>query len=143
MTTQPVEASAVPPPPGRPIGALIFDIVLWGGLIVALAVAFKQVDIDNLPRLFGGSTTAGEMAGALINPDFTRVEFFIEKMLETVMIALWGTFLALFLAIPLAFMSARNVAPGWLVWPVRRARRWVECGILCSAPSLWMDRATG
>lgn len=120
MTTQPVEASAVPPPPGRPIGALIFDIVLWGGLIVALAVAFKQVDIDNLPRLFGGSTTAGEMAGALINPDFTRVEFFIEKMLETVMIALWGTFLALFLAIPLAFMSARNVAPAWLVWPVRR-----------------------
>ena len=40
MTTQPVDASAVPPPPGRPIGALIFDIVLWGGLIVALAVAW-------------------------------------------------------------------------------------------------------
>ena len=120
MTTQPVDASAVPPPPARPVGALIFDIVLWGGLIVALAVAFKFVDIDNLPRLFSGSTTAGEMGGALINPDFTRVEFFIGKMLETVMIALWGTFLALFLAIPLAFMAARNVAPAWLVWPVRR-----------------------
>jgi phosphonate transport system permease protein len=99
---------------------MLFDIVLWGGLIVALAVSFKQVDIDNLPRLFNGSSTAGEMAGALFNPDFTRVDFFIEKMLETVMIALWGTFLALFLAIPLAFMAARNVAPAWLVWPVRR-----------------------
>ncbi|HRH20545.1 MAG TPA: phosphonate ABC transporter, permease protein PhnE [Brevundimonas sp.] len=99
---------------------MIFDIVLWGGLIVALAVSFKQVDIDNLPRLFNGSSTAGEMAGALFNPDFTRVDFFIKKMLETVMIALWGTFLALFLAIPLAFMAARNVAPAWLVWPVRR-----------------------
>jgi phosphonate transport system permease protein len=120
VTAQPVDPSVIPPPPSRPLGALIFDIVLWGGLIVALAVAFKYVDIDNLPRLFSGSSTAGEMAGALTNPDFTRVDFFIEKMLETVMIALWGTFLALFLAIPLAFMSARNVAPAWLVWPVRR-----------------------
>ena len=120
MTAQPVDPSVVPPPPSRPLSALVFDLVLWGGLIVALAVSFKYVDIDNLPRLFGGSSTASEMAGALFNPDFTRVDFFIEKMLETVMIALWGTFLALFLAIPLAFMSARNVAPAWLVWPVRR-----------------------
>jgi len=120
VTAQPVDPSTVPAPPSRPLGAMLFDIALWGGLIVALALSFKQVDIDNLPRLFSGSSTAGEMAGALFNPDFTRVDFFIKKMLETVMIALWGTFLALFLAVPLAFMSARNVAPAWLVWPVRR-----------------------
>ena len=45
MTTQPVDASAVPPPPGRPIGALIFDIVLWGGLI---ATAFDSSAIRQL-----------------------------------------------------------------------------------------------
>lgn len=113
-------AGAVPPPPSRSLASWLFDLALWGGLALALAYAFDAVDIDNLPRLFGGSATAGELAGALMSPDFTRWAFFLDKMIETVRIALWGTFLALFLAIPLGLMAARNVAPAWLVWPVRR-----------------------
>ena len=120
MTAQPVAASSIPAPPSPSLMSRLVDLLLWGGIAIALAFAFKAVDIDNLPRLFSGSTSAGELAGALLSPDFTRLEFFLRKMLETIQIALWGTFLALFLAIPLAFMAARNVAPMWLVWPVRR-----------------------
>jgi phosphonate transport system permease protein len=39
----------------------------------------------------------------------------------TVQIAIWGTCLAVILAIPFGFMCASNVAPGWMVWPMRRA----------------------
>lgn len=113
-------AGAVPPPPTRSLASWLFDLALWGGIALALAWAFDPVDIEKLPRLFGGSATAGELAGSLLRPDFTRWAFFVDKMIETVRIALWGTFLALFLAIPLGLMAARNVAPGWLVWPVRR-----------------------
>jgi phosphonate transport system permease protein len=38
----------------------------------------------------------------------------------TVQIALWGTFLAVFLALPLSLMASRNIAPGWMVFIVRR-----------------------
>ena len=119
MTDTTVE-SPIPAPPSASLASRLLDIILWGGLAAALIVSFKAVDIDNLPRLFSGSTSAGELAGALLQPDFSRWELFLSKMLQTVQIALWGTFLALFLAIPLSFMAARNVAPAWLVWPVRR-----------------------
>lgn len=112
--------SSIPAPPRPSLASRLLDIVLWGGLAAALILSFKAVDIDNLPRLFSGSTSAGELAGALLQPDFTRWHLFLSKMLQTVQIALWGTFLALFLAIPLSFMAARNVSPPWLVWPVRR-----------------------
>ncbi len=120
MTTRAIDTSEIPAPPSPSLASRLVDLALWGGLAIALAIAFKAVDIDNLPRLFSGSTSAGELAGALLSPDFTRLDFFLSKMLETIQIALWGTFLALFLAIPLAFMAARNVAPAWLVWPIRR-----------------------
>jgi phosphonate transport system permease protein len=38
----------------------------------------------------------------------------------TVQVAIWGTCLAVILAIPFGFMCATNVAPAWLVWPMRR-----------------------
>ena len=38
----------------------------------------------------------------------------------SVQIALWGTFIAVFIAVPLGLAAARNIAPGWIVWPVRR-----------------------
>jgi len=112
--------SPIPAPPSASFASRMVDLLLWGGIALALGLSFQAVDIDNLPRLFSGSTSAGELAGALLSPDFSRWQLFLEKMLQTVQIALWGTFLALFLAIPLSFMAARNVSPPWLVWPVRR-----------------------
>ena len=35
-------------------------------------------------------------------------------------IALWGTFIAVFIGVPLGLAAARNIAPNWVVWPVRR-----------------------
>ena len=44
----------------------------------------------------------------------------IPQMIITVQIAIWGTFIAIFSAIPFGLLSARNVAPNWVVQPVRR-----------------------
>ena len=51
----------------------------------------------------------------------------------TIQIALWGTFIAVFLAIPMGLAAARNIAPGWIVWPMRRVM-----DILRSIPDLVM-----
>src|SRR5690606_18437735 len=55
-----------------------------------------------------------------LNPDFSNWRALVSLMWLTVQIALWGTFLAVFMAVPLSLMASRNLSPAWLVWPVRR-----------------------
>ncbi len=127
----PSTTSGVPAAPSKSFANRIVDILLWGGLFVALLYAFDRVDIDRLPLLFGGSTSTGELAGALLQPDFSRGGFLVSKMLETVMIALWGTVLAIFLAVPLGLLASRNITPWYIQRPIR-----IVLDLLRSAPDL-------
>jgi phosphonate transport system permease protein len=97
-----------------------------GNAAVALAVAavlaasYRPAEVHNWPLLF---TDAGNMATFLadfLEPDFTELGFYVEKMLETVQIAVWGTALSIVFGIPFALLSSRNLAPVWVVQPVRR-----------------------
>ena len=53
-------------------------------------------------------------------PDFHDWPIYLEEMLITVQIAVWGTALAIVCAIPLGALSASNIAPWWIYRPVRR-----------------------
>jgi phosphonate transport system permease protein len=53
-------------------------------------------------------------------PDFSDWRHLIEKMLETVYIAVWEPFLSTVFGIPFALLSSSNVAPWWIVQPIRR-----------------------
>src|SRR5690606_25932136 len=67
----------------------------------------------------------------LLEPDWTNWRRLVGQMWLTIQIALWGTFIAIFIAIPLGLAAARNIAPAWVVWPVRRVM-----DLLRSAPDL-------
>jgi phosphonate transport system permease protein len=45
---------------------------------------------------------------------------YVEEMLITVQIAIWGTLLAIIAAVPLGLLSASNVVSPWIYQPVRR-----------------------
>ena len=53
-------------------------------------------------------------------PDFHDWRIYLHEMVITVHIAVWGTVLAVVCAVPLGLMSSENIAPGWVVQPVRR-----------------------
>lgn len=130
--------SAIPSPPKRSASALVFDILLWGGLTLLLIASFGKVDMQNFGRLFSGSQNIQTYGAELLRPDWSAIfpdgDFWtalksiftqpnaslIGQMWLTVQVALWGTFLAVFLALPLSLMASRNIAPGWLVFIVRR-----------------------
>jgi phosphonate transport system permease protein len=116
--------SAVDPawlqPPRRPLGQRLFDAGLWGGIIVLLMISFAPAEMFKLPLLFANSENMRQFAREFLHPDFTDWRLYVEKMWLTVQIALWGTALAVIIAIPLGLMGARNVAPPALQWPVRR-----------------------
>ena len=125
--------TAVPPPPKRSFGDVLFDVILWGGIAVLLIISFVPANMYNLPLLFRGSDQMSEFAADFTQPDFTEWKTYVEQMWLTVQIALWGTFLAVIIAVPLGLMGARNIAPWWIVQPTRRVM-----DVLRSIPDLVM-----
>jgi phosphonate transport system permease protein len=107
-------------PPQRSLSDRLFDLGLWGGLIVLLAVSFGSAEMNKFPLLFGNSENMRQFGREFLHPDFSQWGLYVRQMLLTVQIALWGTAIAVLLAVPLGLAGARNIAPPWLRHPVRR-----------------------
>lgn len=110
----------IPPPPQRPFKQRLIDLVVWGGVIVLLLVSFGPVELKNLPKLFADSSNMREFGAAFLKPDLLHWQTYVGAMWLTIQIALWGTLLAVVIAIPLGLAAARNVSPPWVQQPVRR-----------------------
>jgi phosphonate ABC transporter permease subunit PhnE len=114
------DPATIPSPPRKSMAAWSLDILLWGGFAIILLAAFNRVDLPNIGNLFSNPEKMQRYGKAFLSPDFSQWKLLVGQMWLTVQIALWGTFLAIFLAIPLSLMASRNLSPAWLVWPVRR-----------------------
>jgi phosphonate transport system permease protein len=113
-------AGGIPRPPSKSLSAWLLDMLLWGGIAVVLLISFDKVDMVNLPKLITNQESIRTYGRELLRPDFTNWRHLVGLMWLTVQIALWGTFIAVFIAVPLGLAAARNIAPAWIVWPVRR-----------------------
>ena len=130
-TTPVVPATAIPKPPTKSVIAWALDLLIWGGVLAVLIYSVNDVDLGNLSRLVTNADSVRNFAADLLRPDFTEWRMFVAQMWQTVQIALWGTFLAVFLAVPLGLAAARNIAPIWVVTPIR----WIM-NMLRSIPDL-------
>jgi phosphonate transport system permease protein len=124
-------AAVIPNAPSRSLGAWGLDVLVWGGVAAVLVYSIGDVDLKNVGRLFANNEATRSFAIELLRPDFTDWKLFVEKMWETIQIALWGTFLAVFAAVPMGLAAARNVSPMWVVTPVR-----LVMNLLRSVPDL-------
>lgn len=131
MTATASPALAIPAAPKKSTLAWVADILVWGGVAAVLLYSIDAVDLGNISRLFAGNDSTKLFVHDLLRPDFSDWKMFVAKMWETVQIALWGTFLAVILGIPLGLAAARNIAPAWVVTPVR----WIM-NLLRSVPDL-------
>ena len=107
-------------PPVRPLAERGLDLLVWGGIALLLVLAFRPVDIGRVGLLFTNSGNIREFSRELARPDFSRWPLFVSQMWLTVQIALWGTFLAVIIAVPLGLLCARNITAIWIQQPVRR-----------------------
>ncbi len=106
-------------PPSRPARQRLIDLLVWGGVFVLLATAFGPTDMGHLPRLFSNSGNMRQFGQEFVHPDFQYWKLYIAQMWLTVQIALWGTLLAVLIAIPFGLACARNLSPLWLQQPMR------------------------
>jgi len=107
-------------PPQRALGERAFDVLIWGGLAVVLLSSMRSVELGKIGDLFGGTGNMSKLGAEFIRPNFSDGLSYIGAMWLTVQMALWGTALALVIAVPLGLAGARNVTPIWIQQPVRR-----------------------
>ena len=119
MSAADIHPPEIPAAPTRSLGQRAPDLLVWGAVLVLLVVAFKPVEMVNFTRLFTNSENMRLYGRELLKPDFTDWRLYVSQMWLTVQIAMWGTFLAVILAIPFGLACSRNVAPVWLQQPMR------------------------
>lgn len=105
--------------PRRDVRKSTITYLMWSVVALILMWAWEGAEMRPLALI----TDAGNMreyAAGFFPPDFHFWDLFLEEMLVTVQIAIWGTVLAVILGIPFGILSSENVAPLWVYWPIRR-----------------------
>ncbi|MBI1235065.1 MAG: phosphonate ABC transporter, permease protein PhnE [Alphaproteobacteria bacterium] len=105
--------------PARLFTDRLIDAVIWGGFFGLLIWSFWPAEVFKFPLLGANADRMGEYLAGFARPDFTEWQTYMEQILVTIQIALWGTFFAVVLAIPLGLLGASNIAPFWIRRPVR------------------------
>ncbi len=93
--------------------------ISWGILFALLIWGWDAAEMNPM-ALWADSSNMAEFAADFFPPDFTDINYYLDEMIITMHIALWGTVLSIVLAIPLGLMSAENIAPVWICQPTRR-----------------------
>ena len=105
--------------PGTGHCRTLLSLVGWGLFLTILAWSWHGAEIRPL-ALVADAGNMASFAKDFFPPDFTDWPVYLEEMLITVQIAIWGTALAVVFAVPLGVLSSENVVPWWVYQPVRR-----------------------
>ncbi len=91
----------------------------WGVVLMLLVWSWQGADMRPLD-LWRDSANMAVFSKEFFPPNFHDWRIYLSEMVITVHIAIWGTALAIVCAIPLGLLSAENIAPPWVVQPIRR-----------------------
>ncbi|MFI5342454.1 MAG: phosphonate ABC transporter, permease protein PhnE [Candidatus Methylomirabilales bacterium] len=95
-----------------------------GRAVLVLAVLaiygwFLAATEVSLPRFLRGVPWMADFVRRMVPPDLSVLGSAVVGALQTLQIAVVGTTVAALVALPLGFLSARNVVPGSLFYPAR------------------------
>lgn len=117
--TAPATPLTVPPHQLTLPGRSLWGMLTWAAVLALLAGSWQGADMRPMD-LVRDSSNMATYAADFFPPNFGQWRFYLQEMLVTLQIAVWGTALAVVFAVPLGLLSAANVAPAWVRQPVRR-----------------------
>ena len=97
----------------------LLGLLAWGTLLALLAGSWKGADMRPWALVTDASNMA-TYAADFFPPRFNDWRIYLQEMIVTLQIALWGTALAVVFAVPLGLLSSSNIAPWWIHQPIRR-----------------------
>jgi phosphonate transport system permease protein len=100
--------------------ALRRQIAIAGSVVVVAAIWAAWGTEFNIPKLIVGLPAFFDLGRRMMPPDFSILPDLARPMLETLEMALMGTTIPIFFALPLAFLCAVNTSPHPLVSIVLR-----------------------
>ena len=95
---------------------IIFIILI----VLLLIVVSIDLEIDFTSLLSNSFKYFADIFSRMLPPDFSNFSSLVYSMIETIEIAILGTFIAIVLSIPLALLSAKNIAPNILIFFIAR-----------------------
>ena len=95
-------------------------LTIFGGYVAATVWSWTFIDMT-LTTIFGGFSDLWNLISYMLPPNFDNLPTVIEATIETIWMALIGTFVSVLLSIPLAFLAARNTTPNPVVFAIGRA----------------------
>jgi phosphonate transport system permease protein len=104
-----------PAPPKQELGKLL----TWAILLAVLVASWNGADMRPLD-LFSDASNMGTYAASFFPPDFYEWRVYLQELLVTLQIAVWGTVLAVVCAVPCGLLCSSNIAPWWVSQPMRR-----------------------
>lgn len=103
----------------KPQWGLKVYLSVIGGIAVLILTAI-HLKLDFIDVIINSGKYIADLSKRMFPPDLSNLDQLVFSMLETIEIALWGTFLAIVLSTPLGFLSARNIAPHPVVYTIAR-----------------------
>lgn len=88
-------------------------------LLAALVWSARSIDLS-IAELVRGTPYMVDLVSRMMPPNWAFLSRLVHPVFETVQLAVWGTLLAVVLALPLCFLGARNLSPSPLVFHVTR-----------------------
>ena len=95
----------------------------WLGMLAgsALVLVWSARGIGfSITELIRGLPWVFDLVTRMLPPNWAFFERLVKPVVETIQIALWGTLLAVLLALPLCFFAARNLSPNLAVFHAMR-----------------------
>lgn len=91
----------------------------WGAALAVLGWAWQGTEMQP-GLLIENAGNMATLASDFVPPSFANLGHYIEQMLVTIQIAIWGTLLAIVFAVPCSLLSSDNLVPWWVYQPMRR-----------------------
>lgn len=106
-------------PGAQPPRTGLLGLLAWGIVLALLAGSWHGAEMRPLD-LVRDAGNMGRYAADFFPPKFGEWRMYLQEMIITLQIALWGTALAVVFAVPLGLLSSANIAPWWIHQPIRR-----------------------
>ena len=121
LVTGPLTSLHPGPAPQAPPRPSTLGRTMLSTLVLAVALGWAAQVIELRPlELLRDLGNIGVFLKGYLNPSFTHVGLYSWQCVITICIALWGTVMAIAIAVPLGLLGAQNIAPHPLLYHTAR-----------------------